>query len=272
MNEIIPMQPHAIGGATVQTVDARELHGFLEVGKDFSSWIKVQFERARLVEGRDYLLTKKGENPGGGRPRTEYAITIEAAKHIGMMSGTEKGFQVRDYFIECERLAQAPALPDFTDPATAAVAWAEQYRAKSMAEAKVLTLEHQTEAQAVQLAEVAPKVAALERIANADGGVCITIAAKDLQMRPKDLFHWLQANQWIYRRAGGMNWLAYQSRIQQGVLMHKVTTVERSDGTVKTVEQVLVTPKGLVRIAEEINTPQPSRVPRINGSQPGMTL
>jgi hypothetical protein len=35
--------------------------------------------------------------------------------------------------------------------------------------------------------------------------------------------------------------------------MHKITTVERSDGTEKAVEQVLVTPKGLARLAEKLN-------------------
>jgi phage anti-repressor protein len=64
------------------------------------------------VEVRDYLLTQKGErqNQGlSGQGRIDYALTIDAAKHIAMMSGTEKGFEVRDYFIECERQAMALA-------------------------------------------------------------------------------------------------------------------------------------------------------------------
>ncbi|MBG4448733.1 phage antirepressor [Pseudomonas aeruginosa] len=102
------------------------------------------------------------------------------------------------------------------------------------------------------VAEQAPKVEALDRIATADGAMCITNAAKDLQVRPKDLFKWLQEHQWIYRRTGGSGWLAYQQRIQQGLLEHKVTTVERSDGSEKVVEQVLVTAKGLTRLATEL--------------------
>lgn len=104
-------------------------------------------------------------------------------------------------------------------------------------------------------------VAAHERLSKADGSVCITNAAKDLQMRPKDLFAWLKEHQWIYRRPGGAGWLAYQDRIQQGVLEHKVTTVERSDGSEKVVEQVLVTSKGLARLAEKMAAPRP-----INGA------
>ena len=96
-------------GAAVQTVNARELHGFLESRADFSTWIKQQIERARLAEGRDYLVHKivERQNQGlTGQGRIDYHLTLEAAKHIGMMSGTDKGFEVRDYFIECERRAQ----------------------------------------------------------------------------------------------------------------------------------------------------------------------
>lgn len=110
---------------------------------------------------------------------------------------------------------------------------------------KVLALEH-------AVAEQAPTVQAFERLARADGAVCITVAAKDLQVRPKDLFQWLQAHEWIYRRAGGTGWVAYQNRLQQGVLIHKVTTVARSDGTEKQAEQVLVTPKGLTVLAKQM--------------------
>jgi hypothetical protein len=43
--------------------------------------------------------------------------------------------------------------------------------------------------------------------------------------------------------------VGYQGKIQQGLLIHKVTTVETSDGREKTVEQVLVSPKGLAKLA-----------------------
>jgi len=111
---------------------------------------------------------------------------------------------------------------------------------------KVLTLENQVQ-------EMKPDVDALHRIAKSDGGTCITTAAKDLQTRPKDLFTYLSAKGWIYRRAGGKSWLAYQSKIQSGLLEHKVTVVTRGDGSEKTVEQVLVTPKGLAKLSQLLN-------------------
>ena len=99
------------------------------------------------------------------------------------------------------------------------------------------------------ISELTPKAEALDRIASSDGSLCITNAAKDLQVRPKELFAWLDRHRWIYRRAGGTSWIAYQDRLQAGHLEHKVTLVTRADGTDKSVEQVRVTPKGLAKLA-----------------------
>lgn len=110
---------------------------------------------------------------------------------------------------------------------------------------KVLALE---EVIAVQ----APKVQTHDRIAAAEGSLCMRDAAKALQMRPIDLKNWLIVNRWIYGRPGHSGWLAYQDRIMQGVMCHKVSTVQREDGTEKVVEQPRITPKGLTRIGNEL--------------------
>jgi prophage antirepressor-like protein len=102
-------------------------------------------------------------------------------------------------------------------------------------------------------AALEPKADALDRIAAADGALSITAAAKALQIRPKDLFTYLHANGWIYRRAGGGGYLGYQSKTTQGLLEHRVTTLIRSDGTEKIVEQVLVTAKGMTTLAMLLN-------------------
>lgn len=108
---------------------------------------------------------------------------------------------------------------------------------------KVIALEGKVE-------ELQPKAKALDRIASADGSLCLTNAAKDLQVRPKDLFQKLQADKWIYRRQGSGTFTAYQDKIQQGLLEHKVTVVTRSDGSEKATEQVRITPKGIAKLSE----------------------
>lgn len=107
----------------------------------------------------------------------------------------------------------------------------------------------QIEQQQAQLAIASPKADALDLLTLADGSMCITNAAKAVSKQPKAMFAWLQTNDWIYRRPGGV-WCAYQDRIKSGMLTHKITTVSRSDGTEKIVEQVLVTAKGLAKLAE----------------------
>jgi len=101
-----------------------------------------------------------------------------------------------------------------------------------------------------QVAELSPKAEALDRIATADGSLCVTDGAKNLQVRPKDLFTYLRSNGWTYRRIGTDHDLAYQSKLTQGLLEHKVTTVYRSDGTEKITTQVRITPKGMTVLAK----------------------
>lgn len=96
-------------------------------------------------------------------------------------------------------------------------------------------------------------VQALDRIAKADGSLCITDAAKALQMRPKDLFDYLKAHGWIYRRTGSDHWVGYQTRVNGGDLEHKVTTVLRADGSEKTTEQVRITSQGLTKLAKLVS-------------------
>ena len=84
-------------------ISARELHSFLEVKDKFTDWIKRMFEYG-FEENMDYLsFSEKSEKPKGGRPTTDFALTIDTAKEISMIQRTEKGKIARRYFIECEK-------------------------------------------------------------------------------------------------------------------------------------------------------------------------
>nr|WP_269135623.1 phage regulatory protein/antirepressor Ant [Xenorhabdus bovienii] len=117
--------------------------------------------------------------------------------------------------------------------------------AADLAEQKA-ELEHKIE-------EMKPDVQALERIAKSDGSMCVTDAAKQLQVRPKVLFDILKENHWIYRRIGSDVWTGYQDKIQTGYLEHKVTVVMRNDGSEKTTTQVRITPKGISKLAKMLS-------------------
>jgi len=94
-----------------QTVNARDLHSFLKVGKDFSTWIKNRIESCNFKENRDFVVIPGiGVNPLGGRPSIDYHLGMRMAQHLAMIERTKKGEEARDYFIECERIAKGKTL------------------------------------------------------------------------------------------------------------------------------------------------------------------
>ena len=91
-------------------VDARELHAALGSSRQFANWIRDRIEQCRLEEGKHYeVFNKAVKNPSGGRPATDYRLTVGIAVHVAMMENTDVGFQIRDYFIEVEDAARALA-------------------------------------------------------------------------------------------------------------------------------------------------------------------
>lgn len=116
-----------IGGGSIQTVNARELHAFLEVATRFNDWITARIHDFGFVENQDFVTFT--ENPVKGRPSKEYALSLDMAKELSMVERNEKGKQARQYFIECERRAKEPlAIP------TTAEAFASAFQMIAQAE------------------------------------------------------------------------------------------------------------------------------------------
>ena len=106
-NELIPIEKKEISGELIETVDARELWRKLEVKSNFRDWIKNRIEESQSSESIDFVsFAKTLAKPQAGRPSTEYALTIDTAKHFSMLERNEKGKQIRQYFIDVERKAK----------------------------------------------------------------------------------------------------------------------------------------------------------------------
>ena len=103
-----------------QAVSAKELHSYLEVGRDFSTWIKNRIEKYDFIENKDfcklYFNSISGEritypNLGVGENkgfvRIEYVLTLNMAKELAMVENNEKGKEARRYFIQCEEQFRA---------------------------------------------------------------------------------------------------------------------------------------------------------------------
>jgi len=105
MNELLKVN------AENQTVSARDLHDALEATERYSTW----FERFSVgfVEGEDYTTVNKltqVQNNGGIQERvlTDHECSVDMAKHICLMSRTEKGKECRQYLIDLEKAWNTP--------------------------------------------------------------------------------------------------------------------------------------------------------------------
>lgn len=102
--QLIPVYEKQLDGSPRQMVSARDLHEFLEVGRDFTNWIKARIKKYGFVEQKDFspVLAKTTE----GRPATEYYITLDMAKELSMVENNSMGRIARRYFIEVENKAR----------------------------------------------------------------------------------------------------------------------------------------------------------------------
>lgn len=218
----------------VQTMSSREIADLTgkrhdHVMRDIRDMLtQLHGEEALPRFGGGYLDANRQERPCFNLPKRETLILV-SGYNLAVRA------KIIDRWQELEARERPDPMVALNDPATMRgllLSYSE----------KVLELEQAN-------AELTPKAEALDRIATADGSLNITAAAKALQVRPKDLFTYLQAHGWIYRRNGESGYLGYQSKVTTGLLEHKVTTVLRGDGSEKIVEQVLVTAKGLTKLA-----------------------
>lgn len=163
----------------VQAVSARDLHEFLNSGERFSRWFDRQLQFGFELDS-DYI-ERTFMHATTNKEMQDYFISINMAKEVSMIQRSDEGRQVRKYFIECERKAMqsstAPTLPDFTNPALAARAWADEVEAKMVAQE--------------QLAIAAPKTAMYDAIIESDHLLAISDVAKHLGLSPQSLNSWL---------------------------------------------------------------------------------
>ena len=101
---LLPIQTADLDQEALPTVNARDLHAFLEAGKMFAHWIQDRIDKFGFVENQDFIVFAKiGKNPSGGRPGVEYLLTLDMAKELAMVENNPKGREARRYFIACEK-------------------------------------------------------------------------------------------------------------------------------------------------------------------------
>lgn len=100
-----------LNGETQLGVNARDVHHWLESKQIFQNWIKRRIKKYGFIEGIDYLSYQSvNQVPHQGGFRTvatlEYIISVDMAKELSMVECTDRGREVRLYYIEQEKLAR----------------------------------------------------------------------------------------------------------------------------------------------------------------------
>ena len=83
-------------------VNARDLYDYLEIKHHFKDWIGNSIRDYGFEKNIDFCYYFSEST--GGRPRKEYAISINMAKELSMVAKTAKGREARKYFIKCEEI------------------------------------------------------------------------------------------------------------------------------------------------------------------------
>lgn len=220
-----------------QVVSAREL--YLSLGYDssnYSRWVKSNIiENPYSIEGEDWTPLVTNDEPinQNVNPTKDYAITIVMAKKIAMMSKTEIGNKIRDYFIECEKKLKqnAPTLPQTYLEALKALVKSEEQK-------QVLALENES---------MKPKAEYFDEIVDRGGLTNFRDTAKLLGVSEKAFIFLLIDKKYIYRDQKGT---------LKPVAKYVGTYFELKEWVrgEKTGTQTLITAKGKEQFLELINS------------------
>lgn len=217
------------------TVSARELHEKLNIEKRFSAWFETNSKG--FVEGEDFTSVLSGTvvNNGAQRELQDYAVSVDMAKHICLMSRTEAGKRCRQYLIDLEKAWNTP----------------EQVfaRALKMADHKIKALEMQNITLQEDNDRMRPKEVFADAVATSHTSILIGDLAKLLKQNGVDigqkrLFIWMRDNGYLIKRHGSDWNMPTQKSMELGLFEVKESTLNNPDGSIRINKTTKVTGKG----------------------------
>lgn len=210
-------------------VSGRQLHETLGVKTRYNDWFNRMTEFG-FTENEDYLAItqKRVTAQGNATNQTDHIIKLDMAKEIAMIQRTDKGKEVRTYFIQVEK--------DFNSPEKIMA------RALLMADKKVHKLEAQIEADR-------PKVLFADAVSASKSSCLIGELAKILKQNGIDigqnkLFQWLRSNGYLISRRGDSWNQPTQKSMDLKLFELKKTNINHADGHTTTNTTTKVTGKG----------------------------
>lgn len=216
-----------------QTVSARELYQKLNIGTRFNDWFPRMTEYG-FVEGTDFY-SKMSKTVNGGRPSTDYEISVDMAKQICMIQRTPEGKEVRQYLIDLEKAWNTP----------------EQVfaRALKMADQTISSLKDRCKFLGGQVVEqqkvieqLEPKASYYDLILQCKDLIATTVIAKDYGMSAKK-FNSMLHDMGIQYKQGDI-WVLYSKYQGQGYLKAKTHNYADGNGVQHSKEHAYWTQKG----------------------------
>lgn len=205
-----------------QTVSARELYEQLEISKRFSAWFETNSQG--FVEGEDFsaaYLKVQGNQYGGEKEIQDYNLTVDMAKHLCLMSRTEKGKQCRQYLIDLEKAWNTP----------------EQVMARALkiANRTIDSLkEHNTklieDCERMKPKEIFADAVSASKTSILIGDLAKLICQNGYQIGQKRLFEWMMANGYLILRRGSDYNMPTQRSMEMGLFEIKESTHLNGDG------------------------------------------
>lgn len=222
MNELINI---TLNDSYDPVVSGRQLHEALEVKTPYDKWFPRMTEYG-FTENEDFSTFLSQST--GGRRATDHIIKLDMAKEIAMIQRTERGKQVRQYFIQVEK--------DFNSPEKIMA------RALLMADKKVHKLEAQIEADK-------PKVLFADAVSASHTSILVGDLAKlisqnGFKIGGNRLFVWLRENGYLIKRKGSDWNMPTQRSMEMKLFEIKESTITHPDGHISVSKTVKVTGKG----------------------------
>ena len=217
-------------------VSGRQLHEALGVKTEYRKWFGRMTEYG-FEENHDFVrVTQKCPTPGGLQDMTDHIIKLDMAKEIAMIQRTDKGKEVRQYFIQVEK--------DFNSPEKIMA------RALKIADNKIHKLEAQVEADK-------PKVLFANAVSASQTSILIGDFAKllrqnGLEIGQNRLFIWLRENGFLINRKGDSWNMPTQRSMDRGLFEIKERTHHEPNGTIRISKTTKITGKGQVYFMEKL--------------------
>ena len=204
------------------TILGRDLHEFLEVESNYTTWFKRMCEYD-FIENIDFIPFL--EESTGGRPSQDHQLTIDMAKEICMLQRSEKGKIARQYFIQLEKAWNTPEMI--------------MSRALKMAERQMKQLQIDNARLAVDNQIMKPKADYFDELVDRNLLTNFRETAKQLEVKEKTFIKFLLDKKYIYKDKKGKI-MPYAEK-NKGLFEVKETFNEKTNwsGT-----QTLITPKG----------------------------